>query len=161
MATFSGCSLVGTIGNYTLSAASTGLTGTTSASFTLAIGNGARLVMTTNPAGAVYGVAFTTQPVVTVVDAGGNTVTTSAASVSLAINTQPGTGASLSCTANPVTAVNGIATFAGCNLTGVVGGYTLTAIAATATSKTVSHSAIASGDIGVTLVAGGGAPASR
>lgn len=48
---------------------------------------------------------------VTVQDAGGNTVTGSTAPVTLSI-TNPA-GATLTCTANPVNAVAGVATFAG------------------------------------------------
>ena len=47
-------------------------------------------------------------------DAGGNTVTTSTSSVTLALTT-PG-GATLACTANPKAAVAGVATFAGCKI---------------------------------------------
>jgi len=64
--------------------------------------------------------------VVTVQDAGGNTVANRTASVTLAV-TPPG-GPSLTCTANPINAVAGVATFAGCTLD-ATGTYTLTATA--------------------------------
>ena len=64
------------------------------------------------------GVTFSAQPVVHVEDASGNVVTTSSASVSLSIASGTGT---LDCTTNPVTAVSGVATFAGCKITGTAG----------------------------------------
>ena len=65
-------------------------------------------------------------------------MTSSVASITLAIGTNPGGGV-LSCTANPKAAVSGVATFAGCKITLAGNGYTLTATAAgltTATSNT-------------------------
>jgi hypothetical protein len=52
------------------------------------------------------------QPVVRVVDADGNTVTTSTAAVSL---TRYGDGPVFGCNENPVRAINGVATFQGCS----------------------------------------------
>jgi hypothetical protein len=62
--------------------------------------------------------------VVTVQDAGGNTVTGNTSGVTLALSTPA--GATLACTLNPKAAVAGIATFAGCNVA-LAGTYTLTA----------------------------------
>ena len=82
------------------------------------------------PGGGSSGVVWTTQPKVTVEDSGGNTVTTSSASVTLSINSQPGTGATLACTGgNSKAASSGVATFAGCKITGTAGTYTLKAAA--------------------------------
>ena len=78
---------------------------------------------------------FPVQPVVTVQDAGGNTVTTSSASVTLAIGANPGGGA-LTCTTNPLAASSGVATFAGCKISKTGIGYTLTASATGLTSAT-------------------------
>ena len=65
---------------------------------------------------------------VTVEDAGGNPVTGATNAVSLTIGTQPGTGATLGCTTNPINANAGVATFAGCEIAGKAGTtYTLTA----------------------------------
>ena len=71
------------------------------------------------------------QPVVTVQDAGGNTVTASAPSVTLAI-TPPTGGAVLTCTANPRSTSSGLATFSGCRVN-TAGTYTLTATSGTLT----------------------------
>ena len=80
---------------------------------------------TTQPSGSTGGVAFGTQPVVTVQDAGGNTVTGDTSSVTLALTT-PG-GATLGVhRRNSKAAVAGVATFVGCKID-VAGDYTLTA----------------------------------
>ncbi|MEI7860357.1 MAG: hypothetical protein WCI26_11085, partial [Acidimicrobiales bacterium] len=142
IATFAGCKITGTIGNYTLLATSGSLTSATTNSFTLTFGSANRLNVTTQPAGAANGVAFTTQPVVTIEDASGNTVTGSSASVTLAVATGSG---SLACTDISVTATNGIATFAGCKITGTVGSYTLTATSGSLASATTDSFTLAHG----------------
>jgi signal peptidase I len=138
LATFSGCRIDRT-GSYTLTATSSGLTTAVSASFTI-FGPATKLAFTTNPSGSTGGVPFATQPVVAVQDAGGNTVATSTASVTLSITTPA--GATLTCTANPKSAVSGLATFSGCSIN-KPGTYTLTATsgvltAAISTSLTVT-----------------------
>jgi hypothetical protein len=76
------------------------------------------IAVTTQPAGGVSGSAFATQPVVRIVDAAGNTVTHSTASVTVTAS-----GGTLGGTTT-VTAVNGVATFT--NLTHTTAGsYTL------------------------------------
>ena len=61
---------------------------------------------------------------VAVQDAGGYAVVASTVSVALTITTVG--GATLTCTANPISAVSGVATFAGCGID-KAGTYTLTA----------------------------------
>src|SRR5205807_3801510 len=103
---------------YTLSATSTGLTAGTSATFNIAAGLAAQVAFTTDPVGGnKSGANLSTQPVVTVQDAFGNTVT-STASITLAIGTNPGGGGggTLTCTTNPLSATAGVATFAGCKI---------------------------------------------
>lgn len=78
------------------------------------------LEITTQPAGAVSGAAFAVQPVVTVRDARGNTVTTATLAVTAALGS--GTG-SLGGTAT-VAAVAGVARFTDLSITGV-GAHTL------------------------------------
>ena len=73
----------------------------------------------------------------TIEDAGGNTVASSAP-VTLAITTQPGSGAALTCTTNPLAATNGVATFAGCKIVGKSGSYTITATAPGLTGTTTT-----------------------
>jgi hypothetical protein len=142
VATFSTLSLnkVGTAYTLTATDSTTALTTATSSTFNITPGAGTQLVFTTQPGGGTGGVAWSQQPVVTVEDASGNTVTTgtnSTASITLAIGTNPGSG-TLSCTANPKAAVAGVDTFAGCKITSAGTGYTLTA---TATGLTTATSA--------------------
>ena len=80
-----------------------------------------KLAFTTSPSGSTGGVAFGTQPVVTIQDASGATVTGSSASVTLSI---PVGTPVLTCA--PATASSGVATFAGCSID-KIGTYTLTA----------------------------------
>ncbi len=97
---------------------------------------------------------------VTVEDSGGNTVTTPSASVALSINTQPGAGATLSCTTNPLSTASGVAAFAGCDITGKAGTYTLTAAATGLTSANSNNLTITVGpatQLGFTTQPGGGA----
>jgi signal peptidase I len=140
-ATFAGCA-IGKAGTYTLTATASGLTSAVSTSFTIAAGPASRLVFTSSPSNALSSSAFTTQPVVTMLDTFGNTVTTSTAAVTLAITT-PG-GATLTCTANPKNAVAGVAAFAGCRVD-KAGSYTLTASAAGLTSVASSSFTISAG----------------
>ncbi len=135
LATFAGCKIDKAGTGYTLSASSAGLTSATSSAFNITVGSPARLAYSSQPSGGTGGVAWATQPVVLIQDAGGNTVTTDTSSVTLAITNGTGTGgAALSCTANPRAAVAGQATFAGCTIDKAGNGYTLTATNGTLTS---------------------------
>jgi hypothetical protein len=125
-ATFGGCKITGAIGDYTLVASAAGLSSATSTAFAISLGSASQLVFSTSPGGGPDGAAWSTQPVVTVEDAGGNVVPASSA-VKLAIATQPASGASFSCSATTINATNGVATFDGCQITGSVGSYTITA----------------------------------
>ncbi|MDR3742687.1 MAG: hypothetical protein P4L40_27035, partial [Terracidiphilus sp.] len=140
--TFAGCNINKTGTGYTLTAASSGLTSATSSTFNITLGPAAQLAFTTQPSASTVATnAFATQPTVTVQDAGGNTVTTSTASITLAITSGTGAaGAGLTCTANPKNAASGVDTFAGCKIdTGSNSSYTLTATSGTLTSA-VSNS---------------------
>jgi len=104
-ATFSTAGLSGTAGNYTLTYSAAGLTAATQ-TIALTAGAPSQLAVTTQPAGAVSGATFTTQPVVELRDAQGNRTTstlTVTASVASGGGTLVGTAA--------VAAVNGVATF--------------------------------------------------
>ena len=91
--------------------------------FNITLGAAAKLAFTTSPSNSTGGVAFGTQPVVTVQDADGNAVTTDTSTVTLAIVTNPG-GGTLSGTVI-VAAVNGVATFDGLSIDKTGVGYTL------------------------------------
>jgi signal peptidase I len=133
-ATFAGCA-IDKVGTYTLTASSGALPTSASASFTISVGAATKLAVTTTPSNTSVSNTFTTQPVVTVRDAGGNTVTSSTASVTIALTT-PG-GATLTCTTNPKAAVAGVATFAGCRIN-TAGSYTLTAASGALTAAVSS-----------------------
>jgi trimeric autotransporter adhesin len=134
-ASFAGCKIdkIGT--GYTLKATDGSLTLATSTTFNVTVGPAAKLGFTQQVAGAKAGIAFTTQPKVAVQDAGGNTVTTDTSSVTLAIGTNPA-GGTLTCTANPLAATAGVASFAGCKIDNPATGYTLTATDGSLTSAT-------------------------
>jgi predicted RNA-binding protein with TRAM domain/tRNA G37 N-methylase TrmD len=103
------------------------------------------IAVTTQPVGSTSGSALATQPVVRIVDAVGNTVTHSSASVTVTAS-----GGTLGGTTT-VTAVNGVATFT--NLTHTTAGtYTLTFTSTSLTSVTS-----ASFTTGVATCADGGA----
>ncbi len=140
-ATFTQCA-IGKAGTYTLRASTNGLNSATSGSFTISAGPATRLGFTTSPSNTVSGTAFTTQPVVTVLDSFGNTTTTSTAPVTLAITTPA--GANLSCTSNPKPAVAGVDAFSGCSIDRA-GIYTLTATAAGLTQAASGSFTISSG----------------
>jgi len=96
VATFSGLSIdkIGT--GYSLGATDGALTSATSSAFNITLGAAVKLAFTTQPGGGTGGTAWTTQPVVTVQDAGGNTVTTDTSTVTLAIANNAGPGGGLS-----------------------------------------------------------------
>jgi len=121
VAAYSDLTLIGIVGSRTLSFSAPGLTGVTSAPFTLNAGAASRLVVRTQPAGVLSGAPFLTQPIVEIRDGADNVVPTSSASVTVAISSGGGTitGTTL------VPAVAGVATFTNVRLDGVVGDRTL------------------------------------
>jgi hypothetical protein len=138
VASFAGCKIDKAGTGYTLTATSGSLTSATSNPFNITVGPASKLAFNTSPSNSTGGVAFGTQPVVTVQDAGGNTVISdSTSSVTLAITSGTGTsGAALSCA--PATAVNGVASFSGCKIDKAGMGYTLTATSGSLASATSS-----------------------
>jgi len=111
-----------TVGNNTVTAAHA--VGSQTFSATGMAGSASRLVVTRAPVAAASGAALTTQPVAQVSDAFGNVITSDSATVVTA-GLASGAGGQLG---GPLTAatVNGVATFSGLTLAGVVGtAYTL------------------------------------
>ena len=144
VATFSNLSIDKTGTGYTLTGASAGLTGATSAGFNITPAAASKLAFTVQPANAVAGVSIAPAVQVTVQDAFGNTVTGSSASVTVAIGTNPG-GGTLS-GATTVSAVSGVATFSNLSIDKAAAGYTLTASSgaltpAASSAFTISHAA--------------------
>jgi hypothetical protein len=144
VATFTNLKITG-LGTYAVTFAATGLTSATSGNVVVVVGAASTLVLTTSPTGAVNGAAFVTQPIVTIEDPFGATVTTATNAVTASLNVVSGSGA-LGGTVT-VTAVNGVATFTNLAITGT-GTFTLT-FAATGLAGTTSG----------TLVVAVGAPA--
>ena len=136
VATFSDLSLNKVSSGYRITASATGLASAQSNTFNITAGAPAQLVFTTSPVATNPGIAFSTQPVVVIRDAFGN-ATTDTSSVTLTVTPGTGTaGTTIGCTANPVAAVSGTATFAGCLVDKVGTNYTLTATDGTLTAAT-------------------------
>jgi hypothetical protein len=132
VATFNNVGISGTAGTaYTLTFASTGLTSATQ-TISPTFGATSQASLTIPAAGSSSGSAFTTQPVITIKDAFGNTVTTSTASVIMTVSTGANTVGTTT-----VNAVNGIATFTNVGISGTAGiAYTLTFASTGFTSPT-------------------------
>jgi hypothetical protein len=136
IATFAGCKIDKAGIGYTLTATSAGLTSATSAAFDIAVGAATKVVYTQQPTAVVAGSAISPAVVVTVQDSVGNTVTSSSATIAVAIGTNPGAG-TLSGTVS-VAATNGDATFSNLSINKVGTGYTLVASSTGLTSATSS-----------------------
>lgn len=136
VATFSNITLnkVGT--GYTLTAAATGLTGATSASFAITPAAASKLAFSVEPSDAAAGAAVNPAVKVRILDAQDNLVASATDNIIIAIGTNPGTS-TLSGTAT-VSAAAGEATFSNLSLNKSGTGYTL---GATATGLTAATSA--------------------
>jgi RHS repeat-associated protein len=133
--TFAGCAITLTGSNYKLRATSGAFT-VDSAAFDVSAGVPAELAFSTQPGNGTGGSALSAQPVIDVNDAGGNSA---AGAVTLAL--APGTGApgaTLTCADNSVSAVNGVATFAGCAVDKIGTGYRLVASSGTARQQSAA-----------------------
>jgi hypothetical protein len=95
------------------------------------VGPATKALMTTQPAGAISGAAFTTQPVVRITDADGNTNTSFTGNVTASIATGTGTLGGT----ETVAAVSGVATFTDLGILGL-GNFTLTFTPASLTPVT-------------------------
>ena len=142
IATFVGCK-VDRPGTYTLTATSGSLTSAVSTSFTITVGPASKLSFTTQPsATATSQVPLGTQPVVTVQDAGGNTIVGDSRTVSLALTTPA--GAILTCDTTTVAASSGVSAFTGCQID-KSGSYTLSATASGVTLGTSTNVVVSAG----------------
>jgi hypothetical protein len=135
VATFSGCR-VDTLGVVTLRATSGIIPdSTTNPAVTIGAGPPTQLVFSTPPSGsATANVPWPQQPVLTLYDALGNVATSATTPVLLALSPPGGT---LTCAQNPVTPVDGVATFTGCRV-GIPGSYTLNASSGSIASATTN-----------------------
>ncbi|WP_436498602.1 hypothetical protein [Actinokineospora sp. HUAS TT18] len=119
VATFAGLSINKAGAGYTLTATAPGMASATSSTFIVTFGTATQLAVTQSPTDSFASTLFFSQPVVTIQDAAGNTVTNATTTVTVTAVAEAG----LTCAAKA--AVNGIATFTGC-LAANVGTYTLT-----------------------------------
>ncbi len=136
LATFSGLTLHGLVGPYTITFTGTGVaTPVTSGSVGLTAGPATKLSLTTEPGAisAVNGTLLNPQPVVQLRDSVGNAVDSAGATVSAA---RLGGTATLTGTTDAVTNASGVATFTDLILTGIVGAHTLQFTAAPLTPVT-------------------------
>jgi MYXO-CTERM domain-containing protein len=124
VATFSNLSLDKVALGYTLTASSTGLAGATSRAFDVGPGAATKLVYLAQPTTTGAGSAFTPAVKVALLDALGNT-TTSTANVTVKLGTNPA-GGTLAGTLTQA-AVNGVATFSDLSISKVGTGYALSA----------------------------------
>ncbi len=125
VATFVGCNMDKVGSGYTLAATRSGVTGATSTALAITAGVATHMVFTTQPGTAAVNAALVPQPVVTVEDAAGNTVT-AASNVTLTLNNPPA-GAMTCTSASPLPTVNGMASFTGCQIN-TSGTFTLHAV---------------------------------
>ncbi len=155
-ATFNDLSVNNAGVGYTLVATDGSLTAATSSAFTI-YGPATQLVFGTQPSTTAAGAPIS--PVVTVLvkDSLGNTVTSSSASVSLVIQSNPASGTLSGVTT--VNAVNGVATFSSLTINNAGNGYTLTASSSGLTSA-LSNAFNITGSIHLVfgIQPGGGAP---
>jgi len=121
MATFNNLSIDKAGSGYTLRATSSPLTQATSLTFNITL----RLAFTIQPSNATAALSISPAVKVAVQDAGGNTVTSSSASITVAIGTNPSSG-TLAGT-KTVNAVSGVATFSSLSIDKTGTGYTLSA----------------------------------
>jgi len=152
VATFSTLSINKKANAYTLTATSGALTAAVSTSFNITLGAAAQLAFTTEPTAAAVGASISPSIKVTVEDLGGNKVTSSSASITLAIGTNPSAGV-LSGTVTQA-ASSGVATFNDISINLVGTGYTLTAAASSLTGTTSTAFNITASSIFPTLVGG-------
>ena len=143
VATFSNLSINKSGAGYTLSAVAAGVTGATSASFTIAPGTATQLAFTIQPGTTTAGAAVTPAIQVAALDALGNTATGYTGTVAIAIATNPAAG-TLSGTPS-IAAVAGVATFADLSIDKSGAGYTLSATATGLTAATSTAFAIVPG----------------
>ena len=148
VATFTNLVLSGASGNFTLAFTPTSLTAATSNSFALSFGTASKAMITTHPSGAVNGVALTTQPLIRITDASGNTVTSSTVNVVASIGSGTGTLGGTT----TVAAVNGVATFTNLVLSGSPGSFTVTFTPTSLTAATSNSFALSVGAASMAMI---------
>jgi hypothetical protein len=110
---------------YALEASAGGLSGATSAAFAVAVGSADRFVFTVQPSNTTAGTVVSPAVQVSVVDGGGNPVTSFTGPVAIGIGTNPAGGILAGTTT--VNALAGVATFSDLSIAQSGTGYTLSA----------------------------------
>jgi hypothetical protein len=131
VASFNGLSvdLVGT--GYTLSATASGVTGTTSGTFDVSPAPADHLIFSVQPSNTAANASITPAVVVTAVDFFGNTATSYAGTITVAMGTNAGGAGSVLSGVKVLGATAGVATFSNLSINNVGNGYTLTAVGST------------------------------
>jgi len=111
VAKFTGLTITGLAGNYTLSFNATGLTSAVAGPVSLTAGAPARLVMVQQPQSQSHTSVLSPAPSVEVLDSGGNLVTSAPTAISVSLARKPFRGAIVSSSTTTVSTVNGVATF--------------------------------------------------
>ncbi|HUP00807.1 MAG TPA: Ig-like domain-containing protein, partial [Gemmatimonadota bacterium] len=135
VATFNDLSIDKADTGYTLTAAASGLTGDTSASFNITAGPAVALRFVQQPTNEQAGTAISPAVTVRAVDSGGNTDLNFTGNITVALGNNPGGDGTLSGTKTRA-AVNGVATFNDLSIDKADTGYTLTAAASGLTGDT-------------------------
>jgi hypothetical protein len=120
VATFSDLTIRGSVGDRTLAFSVAGLTSVSSSGFALEPGLAAKLLIRTEPTGALSGAPLGVQPVLEFRDEWDNIATSSTETVTATLGSGGGT-----LTAGTIAAVGGVATFGGLTITGLIGSRTL------------------------------------
>lgn len=141
VATFSDLSIDQAGSGYTLSARSSGITGTVSNPFDILIGSLTQLVFTQQPTTDTAGHVLTPAVQITAEDAAGNTVTSFTGNITVSIAVNP-SGGTLSGTATKA-AVAGVATFTNLSIDKVGTGYRLQAAAGSVKDTSQAFSILA------------------
>jgi len=145
VATFPGLNIDRAGSGYTLTAAASVLTVATSSAFDIVPGAPNHLVFGQQPGSATAGVAIAPAVTVRIVDAVGNTVTTSSGDVTLGISVGSGTGGATLLGSTTATAAGGVATFTTLSIDKSGTGYTLLALSSGLTGATSGPFDIAAG----------------
>jgi hypothetical protein len=137
LATFPNLSIDKSGSGYTLTSASTGLSGATSATFNITTGAATKLGFVQQPTQAGGGATITPAVTVEVEDAGGNRVTSAINSITVAIGTNANNGSLGGL--KTVAATSGLAQFSNLSIDSAGTGYTLTASASGLTGATSNN----------------------
>jgi len=135
VATFTGLSIDSAGTGYELDASATDVTGTSSNAFDIAAGEATQLVLTVQPSDAAQDSTISPEIEVRALDSLGNLATSFEGDVSIAIETDPPGGSTLSGT-SPKAASGGVATFSDLSIDKVGNGFKLRVTSGTLTGAT-------------------------